>query len=224
MHLKINPMKKLLLLLFVTALFQVNAQKKLKETDTINLNTVTVEQIKKKFKNGFETQVLILEDGTVIQKGSDLIVGVPSNKMNVNTNVYNGQKAAPTTIDFTYLMIGRYSTMAVLSAVYFGSNFSDTEIVVEKIKIYRTGKTIGAIVDFTKKDGTNTAMGKYGSILGLTTALNKGEVINPNRPMNRQEAIAKLKEAKDLLELEMMSQDEYDTLKAELAPIIKGKK
>ena len=217
-------MKKLLLLLFVTALFQVNAQKKLKETDTINLNTVTVEQIKKKFKNGFETQVLILEDGTVIQKGSDLIVGVPSNKMNVNTNVYNGQKAAPTTIDFTYLMIGRYSTMAVLSAVYFGSNFSDTEIVVEKIKIYRTGKTIGAIVDFTKKDGTNTAMGKYGSILGLTTALNKGEVINPNRPMNRQEAIAKLKEAKDLLELEMMSQDEYDTLKAELAPIIKGKK
>ena len=217
-------MKKILLLLFVTALFQVNAQKKLKETDTINLNTVTVEQIKKKFKNGFETQVLILEDGTVIQKGSDLIVGVPSNKMNVNTNVYNGQKAAPTTIDFTYLMIGRYSTMAVLSAVYFGSNFSDTEIVVEKIKIYRTGKTIGAIVDFTKKDGTNTAMGKYGSILGLTTALNKGEIINPNRPMNRQEAIAKLKEAKDLLELEMMSQDEYDTLKAELAPIIKGEK
>ena len=217
-------MKKLLLLLFVSTLFQVNAQKKLKETDTINLNTVTVEQLKKKFKNGFETQVLILEDGTVVQKGSDLIVGVPSNKMNVNTNVYNGQKAGPTTIDFTYLMIGRYSTMAVLSAVYFGSNFSDTEIVVEKIKIYRTGKTIGAIVDFTKKDGTNTAMGKYGSILGLTTALNKGEIINPNRPMNRQEAIAKLKEAKDLLELEMMSQDEYDTLKAELAPIIKGEK
>ena len=217
-------MKKLLLLLFVTALFQVNAQKKLKETDTINLKTVTVEQLKKKFKNGFETQVLILEDGTVVQKGSDLIVGVPSNNMNVNTNVYNGQKAGPTTIDFTYLMIGRYSTMAVLSAVYFGSNFSDTEIVVEKIKIYRTGKTIGAIVDFTKKDGTNTAMGKYGSILGLTTALNKGEIINPNRPMNRQEAIAKLKEAKDLLELEMMSQDEYDTLKAELAPIIKGEK
>ena len=217
-------MKKLLLLLFVTALFQVNAQKKLKETDTINLKTVTVEQLKKKFKNGFETQVLILEDGSVIQKGSDLIVGFPSNNMNVNTNVYNGQKVAPTTVDFTYLMIGRYSTMAVLSAVYFGSDFSDTEIVVEKIKIFRSGKTITAFVDFTKKDGTNTAMGKYGSILGFTTALNKGEIINPNRPMNRKEAIAKLKEAKDLLELEMMSQDEYDTLKAELAPIIKGEK
>jgi len=213
-------MKKLLLLLFVTTLFNVNAQKKLKETDTINLKTVTVEQLKKKFKNGFETKVLILEDGSVIQQGSDLIVGVPSNNMNVNTNVYNGQKVAPTTIDFSYLMIGRYSTMAVLSATYFGSNFSDTEIVVEKIKIFSSGKNITAFVDFTKKDGTNTAMGKYGSILGLTTALNKGEIINPNRPMNRQEAIAKLKEAKDLLDLGMMSEDDFEKLKAELQPII----
>jgi hypothetical protein len=213
-------MKKLLLLLFVTTLFNVNAQKKLKETDTINLKTVTVEQLKKKFKNGFETKVLILEDGSVIQQGSDLIVGVPSNNMNVNTNVYNGQKVAPTTIDFSYLMIGRYSTMAVLSATYFGSNFSDTEIVVEKIKIFSSGKNITAFVDFTKKDGTNTAMGKYGSILGLTTALNKGEIINPNRPMNRQEAIAKLKEAKDLLDLGMMSEDDFEKLKAELQNII----
>ena len=213
-------MKKLLLLLFITTLFNVNAQKKLKETDTINLKTVTVEQLKKKFKNGFETKVLILEDGSVIQKGSDLIVGVPSNNMNVNSNVYNGQKVAPTSIDFTYLMVGRYSTMAVLSAVYFGNTFSDTEIVVEKIKIFRSGKTITAFVDFTKKDGTNTSIGKYGSILGLTTALNKGEVINPNRPMNRQEAIAKLKEAKDLVDLGMMSEDDFEKLKAELQPII----
>lgn len=213
-------MKKLLLLLFVTVLFSVNAQKKLKETDTINLKTVTVEQLKKKFKNGFETKVLILEDGSVIQKGSDLIVGVPSNNMNVNSNVYNGQKVAPTSIDFTYLMVGRYSAMAVLSAVYFGNTFSDTEIVVEKIKIFRSGKTITAFVDFTKKDGTNTSIGKYGSILGLTTALNKGEIINPNRPMNRQEAIAKLKEAKDLVDLGMMSEDDFEKLKAELQPII----
>lgn len=217
-------MKNYILLLFVTALFQVNAQKKLKETDTINLNTVTVEQLKKKFKNGFETKVLILDDGSVIQKGSDLIVGVPSNNMNVNSNIYNGQKVAATSIDFTYLMVGRYSTMAALSAVYFGNTFSDTEIVVEKIKVFRSGKSVNAFVDFTKKDGTNTSIGKYGSILGLTTALNKGEVINPNRPMNRKEAIAKLKEAKDLLELEMMSQEEFDTLKAELSPIIKGSK
>ncbi|MCA0933104.1 hypothetical protein LCM02_11620 [Lutimonas saemankumensis] len=37
----------------------------------------------------------------------------------------------------------------------------------------------------------------------------------------RQEAIAKLKEAKDLVDLEMMSKEEFNSLKEELTPIIK---
>jgi hypothetical protein len=40
--------------------------------------------------------------------------------------------------------------------------------------------------------------------------------------LTREQAIAKLKEAKELLDLEMMSQEEYDKLKAELSPIIMG--
>ena len=42
--------------------------------------------------------------------------------------------------------------------------------------------------------------------------------------MNRENAIKKLKEAKDLLELEIITQEEYDKLKAELTPIIKDEK
>ena len=38
--------------------------------------------------------------------------------------------------------------------------------------------------------------------------------------MNRQEAIAKLKEAKDLVDLGMMSEDDFEKLKAEVQPII----
>lgn len=38
----------------------------------------------------------------------------------------------------------------------------------------------------------------------------------------KEEAIKKLKEAKELLELEVITQDEYDSLKSELSPIIKG--
>ena len=40
--------------------------------------------------------------------------------------------------------------------------------------------------------------------------------------MTRAEAIAKLKEAKDLMELDMMSQEEFDALRTELTPIIRG--
>jgi hypothetical protein len=41
--------------------------------------------------------------------------------------------------------------------------------------------------------------------------------------MTRDEAIAKLKEAKNLLDLEILSQEDYDKEKAILTPIILGK-
>ena len=38
------------------------------------------------------------------------------------------------------------------------------------------------------------------------------------------EAISKLKESKELLDLELMTQEEYDIIRTELTPVIKGKK
>ena len=52
-------------------------------------------------------------------------------------------------------------------------------------------------------------------------AMESGEIINSNAKMTRSEAIRKLKEAKELYDLEMMSSDEYDALKNQLSPIIK---
>ena len=46
---------------------------------------------------------------------------------------------------------------------------------------------------------------------------------NTNDPLSREQAIAKLKEAKDLIDLGMMSQDEFDALRKELTPIIMNK-
>lgn len=40
--------------------------------------------------------------------------------------------------------------------------------------------------------------------------------------LSREEAIAKLKEAKDLLDLDLMTQEEYDALRKKLTPIIRG--
>jgi hypothetical protein len=41
--------------------------------------------------------------------------------------------------------------------------------------------------------------------------------------MTREEAIVKLKETKDLLDLGLVKQDDYDKLKTELTPIIINK-
>ena len=58
----------------------------------------------------------------------------------------------------------------------------------------------------------------------VESSMGLGEVYLLNRLMTREEAIAKLKESKDLLDLEMISQEEYDALKLELTPIIRGVK
>ena len=43
-----------------------------------------------------------------------------------------------------------------------------------------------------------------------------------NVKMTRDDAINKLKEAKELMDIEMITRDEFNKLKDELAPIIKG--
>ena len=62
---------------------------------------------------------------------------------------------------------------------------------------------------------------KYMSVMDAELALESGEILLLNRKMTRDEAIAKLREAKELMDIEMMSKEEFEQLKKELAPIIK---
>lgn len=54
----------------------------------------------------------------------------------------------------------------------------------------------------------------------IDDALETGEVIDPNAPMTREEAIAKLKEAKELVDLGLKTQEEFEALREKLSPII----
>lgn len=64
-------------------------------------------------------------------------------------------------------------------------------------------------------------MAKY--LTAYDYSILNGELINPNAPMTREQAISKLTEAKSLLDLDMMSKEEYDAIKLEVTPIIKNK-
>ena len=61
------------------------------------------------------------------------------------------------------------------------------------------------------------------TIIDIEKALLSGEIINPNAPLSKQEAIQKLKESKDLMELDLLSKEEYKKLKEKLTPIILDK-
>ena len=58
------------------------------------------------------------------------------------------------------------------------------------------------------------------TILDIEKAFSMGEIVNFNAPLSLEQAINKLKNSKDLMELDFMSQEEYNELRKKLAPII----
>lgn len=67
------------------------------------------------------------------------------------------------------------------------------------------------------------ALARNRTIFDLEMSIETKEVVNPNAAMTKEQAIAKLKEAKDLVDLGMMTQAEFDQLKEKLTPIIMKK-
>ncbi len=59
------------------------------------------------------------------------------------------------------------------------------------------------------------------TIIDIEKAIETGEIVSKNKKTTREEAIKKLREAKDLLVIEAITQAEYDKLEKELMPIIK---
>ena len=62
------------------------------------------------------------------------------------------------------------------------------------------------------------------ALIDYENAIETGEIINPKAKMTRDQAINKLKESKVLLDLNVITTEEYEKLKNKLAPIIIGKK
>jgi hypothetical protein len=94
-------------------------------------------------------------------------------------------------------------------------------VVVEYLAVIHTApkrKSPLGIYAFVRNEKIAVFPGR--TILDLEKALAVGEIINPNAPMTRQEAIAKLKETKDLVDLGLVSESEFTKLREELAPLI----
>ena len=215
-------MKKLLTAAITLLIFNTTFSQKLKKVDEFNFSTATKKEYKG-YKNGFDVNQITTDFG-VFEVGDPLIINQPSDPTNLNNNVYNGLKVTRTTNDFSFVGAGKYSVMGAMSYVYLSTSNGNTPIIIERIRVYKPsmGQPATIVVDFSKKDGSNLGMGKLGNTFNLERAISLGELINPNAPLTREQAIAKLKEAKDLLELEMMSKDDFEALKAELTPIIMG--
>ena len=198
-------MKKLLFVLVMLAFNFANAQK-IKTTDSFDIR-ITSKELKKTHKNKFVvTNELTLKDGSKIKIGDTFQLGESSRK---SSDTYAS------------IIMGRYTTAAALAGgvSYARATMIEADYILKDIKVTNYYGLVRAT--FFLKHSTSTSAISY--ITATDASLDNGELINPNAPLTREEAIAKLKEAKDLMDLGMMSQEEFDALRKELTPIIMNK-
>jgi hypothetical protein len=212
-------MKKLLLLLFISSTVCFS-QKKLKQADSISYKQL---ETIKGFKNIVEVQYYQAVDNNWLTVGDTLIVGRPSNpnKIESGSDMIGGSSIN----NHTYIILGTGGA-ALMGVMFMGNEgMIGDKMVITRIRIGRISKKqpYATSFEFNKAGGGRFLASKKIARADIDKALSSGEIINPKAPMTRSQAIAKLKEAKELFDIEMMSREEFDALKKELSPIIRGK-
>ena len=161
------------------------------------------------YRTSFEvTESVTLKDGSTISIGQSLALGATANQASDRyQTVFHGK--FPSVANQLAGVIPQLANTTHQGMTY----------VVSRIKIYRSFGKITLNVEMVDPE---LDMGVFGKahVWGTGLSIEKGEIVNPNAPLTRAQAIAKLKEAKDLLDLDLMSQAEYDVIKAEVTSTI----
>ena len=203
-------MKKVLLVLSLSLAFNVSFSQK-KSTTTSYDMSMKLKDAKKQYKsNVFVTDSIILKSGEVVKVGQDLFLGESSHKSSEVYRYVLGGKIVSTGV----------SILLNSQPVFLSTRFSDTTWEVTRIKVTRSMGSINFYVELRDKEfeGGNLAGGRYAK--AFKGAFSQLEVINPNAPMTREEAISKLKESKDLYDLGIITELEYSELRSELVKLI----
>ena len=216
----ILDMKKQILPIFILiASLSINAQDNKVDIDTLTFTKANEdEDFYRKISNGTTIGTYIYEDGYTVSIGNKFILNEPSDSNLTNNSEYalNSSGSA-----YSSIFVGEFSTgNSILMGVPTNYPISkDLEVEITKIKLMHAGgrkKPVVPIFIF----GRNSRK-VLGTVFDIKGSLKLNEIIDPNAPMTRVEAISILKESKELLDLEMMTQEEYDKLKNELSPIIR---
>jgi hypothetical protein len=178
-------------------------------------------------------------DGSVLELGDTLVVGIPKGSTTLTTaagagNTFGVAKAKSKTQDsFATIIMGRpagvgsvLNAMAGEAPVNAGANMQGESVIISEMKVVHKGskkKPLELVVLLGEPNGRAFGIYKYMSVTDYEKAVLSGEIRSLNAPLTREEAIAKLKESKDLLDLGLLAQPEYDKIKLELTPIIMKK-
>jgi hypothetical protein len=186
--------------------------------DTLIMVKLSDMEWTKSLSNSNQFRCVKFADGSILAIGDKMKLGSPSG---TNQSAAQSQGLLGNNINrtnnFTYIMLGRMAAAVLSGITYLPESFKGREVTIENIKIYRS----------KRKDTPSVASvifqnpGMDISVLDLKFALEFGEVINPKAAMTSDQALAELKKAKDKLDLGLITQQYFDSLRTALAPFIK---
>ena len=236
-------MKKLIIFISVTLIFvaNINAQK---ELDSLNFKNTQDINFFKTIKNRTLVKKYTTESGNIIKIGDTIVLGAPTS-MEMSTKTLSGsygrtarggvsKSRSTTKKTYEFIKMGRPagfgSIMSSLNgddAAMASNSLKNSIAVVTEIKAYHRGskkKPLYLVMVLGEVNGRAFGINKYLSVMDTELALESGEVLLKNRKKTRAEAIQELKEAKELLVIDIMTKEEFELLKKELGPIIRAKK
>tara|TARA_B100000579_G_scaffold400216_1_gene381698 strand:- start:889 stop:1602 length:714 start_codon:yes stop_codon:yes gene_type:complete len=235
-------MKKVLCLFTVLLFFanthsQKQAIEKLTYEDANNIDYFI------KVKNNTRVLEYITQDGNSLKVGDTLVLGRPTSESAISTTYGGGTSTGPISAggartktrinkEFEFIRLGRPAGFGnVMSSMngdgpsMAGVSLAGEVVKIDEIKVAHKGskkKPLRLILIMGEINGRAFGINKYLSVLDTDLAMSYGEILLKNKKMTRDEAIAKLKEAKDLMDLGLMSEEEFKAMRSELQPLIMG--
>lgn len=232
----------LILFLPITSLW---AQKVVvKNIDTLTYAKAHDLSFYKNVRNNALIDVYITANGNKIHVGDTLTLGTPTSE-EMNTRTYEssygekkirgaiGDSRSTSTKTYAYIRLGRPGGIGNIlmgaageADLMANETFKRTVVLVTEIKAFHRGssnKPLNVLLTLGEINGRAFGMNKNLTVTDTELALEYKEILLQHTKLTRDEAIAKLKEAKELMEIEMMTREEFDQLKKQLAPIIQNK-
>jgi hypothetical protein len=235
-------MKKIITLFAITLLtiFNLNAQR---EIDSLTYENTQDIEFFKNIKNRTLVKKYRTINDNVIRIGDTVVLGNPTNQ-ELSSKTYTGsygnsarggisKTRSTTKKTYEFVQMGRPAGLgSIITAmngdakVMASNSLKNTTAIVTEIKAYHRGskkKPLYLIMVLGEMNGKAFGINKYLSVMDTELAIESGEILLKNRKMTREEAILELKEAKELMEIDMMNKEEFEKLKKKLRPIIMKK-
>lgn len=222
-----------LLFLSFTAIYAQDEIKELTYKDT--QNSAVFENI----SNNTRILKYTAADGSIFKLGDTLVIGTPSGTITNTTaagagNTFGiGKAKSRTKSNFQTIIMGRPAGVASIMSAMAGEAPQNADasmqgeiVIIAEMKVVHKGskkKPLELIILLGEPNGRAFGMNKYMSVVDYEKSVLAGEIRSINAPLNRDEAIAKLKESKDLMDLGIIDAAAYEKIKAELTPVILNK-